>query len=146
MNTSRVLGANGAVSYSNVVQQAAKDSASRAKYGTWEGQISASDASEQQTLDDKANALLRPNPIKTIDFTPDPKLGPMPFDDYYVGDTVYFYANRNALVEGPTPVRVNAFTVVIDPDTGLEAAEIPNPETPDEESTIRASLLTEVVA
>lgn len=116
-----------------------------AKYGAWRTLVNSPDVSDQQTLTDKAYALLRPNPIKTIDFTPDPRLAPLPWDDYWIGDTVRFYANRGALVEGPLSVRVNQIRVVIDPDTGLESAEIPDPVTGDEERVLRAGLQTEAV-
>ena len=121
------------------------DIASAHKYGYYVNVTTATDVSVQATLAEKANALLRSNPVKTIDFTPDPRLAPSPWDDYWIGDRVQFYANRGALVEGPLSVRVNQINIVIDPDTGLESSEIPNPLTPDEESTIRASLKTEVV-
>ena len=139
VNFVRVIGAGNLLSEKS-------DAASVAKYGRFEYETQATDVSEQQTLDDKAYALLRPNPVKTLDFTPDPRLAPSPWDDYWIGDRVQFYANRGALVEGPLSVRVNQINIVIDPDTGLETSEIPNPETPDEEATIRASLQTEVVA
>ena len=139
VNSVTIIGANGLTSTK-------VDTASKAKYGFFPVQQQFTDVAEQATIDDKANALLRPNPVKTLDFTPDPRLAPAPWDDYWIGDTVYFYANRGALVEGPAPVRVNQITVAIDPDTGLEAAAIPDPLSPDDERTIRASLQTEVVA
>lgn len=135
-----VLGAGNLYGY-------ARDPNSWDQYQAWGVAESQSDVSEQATLDDKANALLRPNPIKTIDFTPEPSVDscPLPWDDYWIGDTVRFYANRGALVEGPLSVRVNQIRVVIDPDTGLESAEIPDPVTDDEERVLKASLQTEVV-
>lgn len=133
-----VAGANG-------LWQEATDVASISKYGVWLVVVQVPDVSEAQTLLDKAYALLRPNPIKALDFTPEPRLAPSPWDDYWIGDTVYFYANRGALVEGPVGVRVNQITVAIDPDTGLEAATIPDPVSADEERVIRAGLQTEVV-
>ena len=139
INVVTLTGANGLLSTKT-------HAGSIALYGRYEYQQQFTDVTDQATLDDKANALLRPNPVKTLDFTPDPRLGPSPYDDYWLGDTVSFYAKRGALVEGPTSLRVNQITVVIDPDTGLESTEIPNPLSPDEERTIRASLQAEVVA
>lgn len=115
------------------------------QYGVYQLFVTANDVADSQTLLDKANALIRPKPVKTISFMPDPRLAPLPWDDYWIGDAVQFYARRGALVEGPLSVRVNQIRVVIDPDTGLEAAEIPDPVTGDEERTIRANLKTEVV-
>ena len=142
INLSTVVGSGNVIA----ITPARWDLASIAKYGQWRHTLFQSDVSDRATLDDKAVALKRPDPIRTIDFTPDPRLAPLPWDDYWIGDRVQFYANRGALVEGPLSVRVNQITVVIDPDTGLESAEIPDPLTGDEERTIRASLQTEVVA
>jgi hypothetical protein len=87
----------------------------------------ASDVSEQATLDDKAQALLRPDPIKVVAFTPDPTLAPLPWDDYWLGDTVSFFGRRGAFVEDVT-ARINKITVVID-DEGNEAAAVEQPGT-----------------
>jgi hypothetical protein len=65
INTARVIGANGLVGLKT-------DAGSIATYGEMWVQESASDVSEQTTLDDKAQALLRPDPIKVVSFTPDP--------------------------------------------------------------------------
>ena len=137
VNHVTVIGANG-------LSSTKQDDTSIARYGHYEYVMTQTDVSEQATLDDKANALLRPNPVKVIDFTPEPRLAPSPWDDYWIGDTVQFYAKRGALKEGPVSVRVNQITVVIEPDTGLESATIPDPVSADEERVIRASIQTEV--
>lgn len=148
INVAQVLGANGLVSTQ-------PDAASITKYGVWMTQASASDVSEQATLDDKAKALLRPNPVKTINFVPDFGLGncPRPWDDFWLGDTVHFFARRGALSED-VQVRVNGVTVTID-DNGFETTEIPDDSLPgdvdplhDNESdqfTTQPSVDTEVV-
>ncbi len=106
-------------------------------------QDSQTDVQSQPLLTQKANGLLRPNPIKTISFTPDLGLDncPKPYDDFWLGDTVHFYGRRGAFSEDHA-VRVNAITVVVD-ENGLETAEVPDPTTPYQDATLRASLSTE---
>jgi hypothetical protein len=120
INYARVLGTNGRFA----VKQ---DAASIAKYGYWIVQETQSDVSEQATLDDKAQALLRPDPVKVVAFTPDPALAPLPWDDYWLGDTVSFYGRRGAFTEDVT-ARINKITVAID-DEGNEAAQVEQPGT-----------------
>lgn len=122
INQAQVPGVGGALSGFS------QDAPSITKYGRWQVVVQAPDVLEQATLDDKADALLRPDPVTTIAFTPDPALAPSPWDDYWIGDSVQFYASRNALIEGPTTVRVNQIRLVIDPDSGYEAAEIEQEE------------------
>lgn len=136
-NFVRVIGGNGLVGQKY-------DAASIAKYDRWEYLESAGDVSEQATLDDKAQALVRPDPIKVIRFTPDPENAPRPWDDFWLGDSVPFYANDDAVREEAI-VRINEVQIVIDDNTGREAYEIPDPTTPNEEATLRASLAAEVV-
>jgi hypothetical protein len=120
INYARVIGTNGRFAVKS-------DAASIAKYGYWTVQESLSDVAEQATLDDKAQALLRPDPIKVVAFTPDPTLAPLPWDDYWLGDTVSFFGRRGAFVEDVT-ARINKITVVID-DEGNEAAAVEQPGT-----------------
>lgn len=115
INRAKVLGANGLVG-------TAQDNASIAKYGLWPIQQGAPDVLEQTTLDDKARALLRPNPVKTIAFVPELAISPLPWEDFWLGDTIRFFASRGALQEDLT-VRVNAITIAID-DTGREATSL----------------------
>jgi hypothetical protein len=115
INVARVLGANG-------LTGTAQNATSITKYGAWWTQQSAADVVEQLTLNDKAQALLRPNPVKTIQFVPDLAISPLPWDDFWLGDTIRFYGRRGAFTEDLT-VRVNGVTVVID-DNGLEQTEI----------------------
>jgi len=136
-NSILVTGANGLFStYS--------DMTSVAKYGKWWGRADFSNVSEQATLDDKAKALCRPNPIKTVRFVPELHLSPSPFDDWNLGDTVGFYASRGALSEN-TQFRVNGFTVPID-ENGFETVSVDDPTSPEEDAIIAASLIAEVVA
>jgi hypothetical protein len=72
VNKALVLGANG-------LRGEQTDVASIAKYGTHMDVDQAIDVSEQATLDAKALALLRPDPIRVGSFTPDPVLAPQPW-------------------------------------------------------------------
>lgn len=111
----RLLGADGLTS-------TARDYPSELAYGYWPITKSYPSISVQATLDDRALSLLRPTPIKTVTMTPESN-APKPWDDFYLGDTVSLYANRGSIQES-TPVRVNAFTVLVD-DNGIESSEIP---------------------
>lgn len=139
VNAVKMLGGNGLTSLKT-------DSASIAQFGKWYQQASASDVTEQATLDDAAQELIRTAPVKTLSFTPDYGLDncPRAFDDFWLGDTVRFYGRRGAFTES-LAVRVNAITLVID-ENGNEVAEIPDPLTPDEEAAIRASLKVEALS
>lgn len=119
-----------------------RDTTSIAQYGEWPLKDSRLDITQQATLDARAVALSRPSPSRTVQLAPDPLLAPRPWDDYGLGDTVNIYARRGALLEDTT-ARINAFTVAID-EEGLETFETPDPMLPDEEATIRSSLVTEV--
>lgn len=134
VNVGRVLGANGLMGFKY-------DAASIATHGTWDQQESLSDVSEQVTLDDRAQALLRPNWIRVVGFTPEPALAPSPWDDYWLGDTVPFYGWRGAFEEA-TLSRISKITVVVD-DEGNESAEIEDPES--EGGVIESRVETEVV-
>lgn len=138
INRAAVLGANG-------LYGLASDAGSIETYGLWPIQVSASDVTEQTTLNAKAQALLRPNLVKTVEFTPDYALEscPQPWDDFWIGSAAPFFARRDALLEDLS-VRVNAARIVVD-ENGFEATEIPHPETPDEEADIKANLSVEIV-
>lgn len=119
-----------------------EDANSIGKYGEWHLKAEFVDVSEQATLDDKARALVRPNPVRTITFTPEAALAPQPFEDYDLGDTVMFFARRAGLNES-APVRVNGFTIAID-DNGYETTDIADPSMPDSDASLFASLTVEV--
>ena len=135
-NIVTVLGANGLFSVKT-------DEVSRAKYGDWPMQVSATDVDEQAVLDDKALGLLRPKPVKTMTFVPEAGLAPNPWDYFWLGDSVPLYVRRDAFVED-VMVRVNGITVVVD-ENGDEATEVADPTTPGEEAEIRAGLEVEVL-
>lgn len=139
INRAIVIGGNG-------LSATKDDLTSQAKYGLFPTLQSASDVMEQATLDDKAQALLRPNPVQTIAFTPEVGMDSCPafFDDYGLGDTVRIYARRGGLNVNAV-ARVNAATVVID-DEGNEAVEVQDPTTPEEDAVARALLQVEVIS
>jgi hypothetical protein len=112
VNKARVLGNDGLVGN-------AQDDASIAKYGLNE-RVESYDAADQASLDQRAHALLRPNPIEVVEFTPDPDLAPQPWDDYWLGDAPRFRADRGALQISGRP-RINGVGIDID-DDGHEAA------------------------
>lgn len=115
------------------------DEASAAIYGKWEQQESRTDINEQATLTARAKSLIRPRPVRVVSFTPEPPLAPSPWDDYWLGDTVYFRGRRGAFFED-VATRVNQIRVVVD-DEGNEASEIAAPD----DETITAAVESEIV-
>lgn len=134
-NSIFLTGANGLTS----VYQ---DTTSVAKYGEWWGHYDLPNVTDQATLDAKARALCRPNPIKTVTIVPDLALSPLPFDDWNLGDTVPFLAARKALQEN-TQMRINGFTVPID-ENGIESTSVDDPTSPEEDAVTLAQLTAEV--
>jgi hypothetical protein len=118
INVARVLGSNG-------LSAVKTDATSISVHGPWESQESLADVSEQATLNDRAQAMLRPNWVRVVSFTPEPVLAPAPWDDYWLGDTVSFYGWRGAFEESTTS-RISKITVVID-DEGNESSEVEDP-------------------
>lgn len=138
INAVRVLGANGLAAYREHAD-------SIAKYGLCPAQISASDVDVQATLDDRAWETLRPNPVKTLSFTPEYGVPSCPrlWDDFFLGGRVQFFGRRGAFYEDAA-VRLNAASLVID-DAGFESVEVPDPLDRDGEATLRASLTVEIL-
>lgn len=106
VNRAFVLGANGLVGV-------AEDTASQDKYGLYVGQDQQLDVSEQATLDAKAQAMLRPDPVRVVSFTPSPTAVPQPWDDYWLGDTVTVRARSGSITED-VAVRLNQIVVTLD--------------------------------
>lgn len=134
VNVARVLGSNGLTGVKT-------DAASISVHGRWEAQESLSDVSEQATLDDRAQAMLRPNWIRVVGFSPEPQLSPRPWDDYWIGDTVEFYGWRGAFEEG-AQARISKITVVVD-DEGNESTQIEDPAF--DGALLRARVETEIL-
>lgn len=137
INRATVLGANGLVG-------TAENTASIAAYGLWPVQVSQSDVVEQTTLDEKAEALLRPTPVKTVAWVPEYGLAncPKPIDDFFIGDSGRLFGHRGAFTEDVT-MRVNSMTIAVD-ENGREAAEIADPQGT-EDDVLESSIDTEVV-
>jgi hypothetical protein len=112
----------------------AEEPLSVAKYGQWMYYEVAADADNLEILESRAKALLREGPVKTLSITPDFAVPncPLPFDDFWLGDTVPFYGNAGAFQEN-LQVRVNEMTIVID-ENGNETSAIPDPYSPTQES------------
>jgi len=106
----RVLGADGLISD--------RPSTFSSIWGIWQQIVTATDVTEQATLDDKAEDLLR-NEIKHVyGVTADPKIAPQPVTDFDVGDTVRVGIDTLAISE-QRAVRVSAWEIGFGPD-GVE--------------------------
>lgn len=118
-----VLGANGLVGERS-------DQPSIDRYGEYCLQVSATDVVEQATLDAKAEASLRPDPVRVVSFTPDPDLAPQPWDDYWLGDTLSFVARRGFRDQGESAFeealepRLNGLKVGVSDDGQAETHEL----------------------
>lgn len=108
VNRALVIGQNGTTGEKT-------DSFSYNKYGTCMVVVQASDVDVQATLDAQAQALLQPEPVKVLSFTPDPAVSPLPWVDFWLGDTVRFRARHGSINED-IAVRVNGITLDIDED------------------------------
>lgn len=96
----------------------AEDLASIDRWGPWEYVEQANaGAQRQDTLDDRAAELLRPNPIKVYGFQPDPDAEFQPGRDFWLGDTVGLDAREGSLQESGD-VRVNGIDLSPSPDGG----------------------------
>ena len=90
------------------------DAASITRYGRYDVFESRTDIADQATLTERAREKLRITPVRILQFTPDPKLAPAPFTGYFLGDTVRFAANRNALDIPEMTPRVQSIEIRID--------------------------------
>lgn len=120
INRARALGADNAGT--PFVSEKA-DATSEATYRTYMQTVSASDVAETATLDDKAQDALRPSPAHVTDFTPDPALAPLPFDDFWLGDTVRWNVDDGAMQEQTSP-RVQTIELGYDESDNLEDLKV----------------------
>lgn len=95
------------------------DAESIARYGRWELVEQTSDARDNADLLARAEALLVPDPVEVVTFEPDPDLAPQPFEDYWLGDTVGFLADADALQVDQT---ARIIAIEIDVKNGSETA------------------------
>lgn len=105
----------------------AEDFESQARYGVWEYASAMSDVLDQGLLDDRAQALLLPGPMRVVSFTPNPSkvddegnpVTPLPWIDYWLGDTVRLTVRKGSLQFDGSP-RVDGIDIDID-DEGFES-------------------------
>ncbi len=102
------------------VSASSGDSDSVTKYGLWEAFETLSDVTEVATVSARAAAMVVPDPIQIVTFEPDPAAAPRPWDEWWLGDTVSFKADRDAL-QISTTARPRALEIVLD-DQGNETA------------------------
>lgn len=100
--------------------QVATDSASIAMFDEWEQQISFPDVTDDAVLLEHARAALRPLPVQSVTFTPDPGVAPDPWVDYWLGDTASFHADSDSLLID-TSAEIRAIEIELD-ENGLEVA------------------------
>lgn len=97
-----------------------QDTASQARYGIWERVEAMSGVTVQATLDARAQALLVADPVQIVTFEPDPAEALRPWDDWWLGDTVSFKADVDAM-QIATTARPRALEIELD-DQGNEIA------------------------
>jgi hypothetical protein len=106
VNTVRALGTSTLNS-----EQIDEDSAGR--YNYFQQVLSATDVSEQATLDDKALDALRPDPVMVTGFRGDPARCPRPWDDFWIGDTIRCNIDDGA-VQQQLETRVQTVDLALD--------------------------------
>lgn len=113
-----------------------EDAGSIAQYGKWYYVEQATDCTSMSVLKSRAEAILARSkvPIRTYSITPELGLPNCPdlFDDFFLADTVPFFAREGAFNVN-TETRIDELTVVID-DNGFEATSIPDPHATTPES------------
>lgn len=123
------------------------DATSQDRYGIWAHVESLSDQIDATILRARAQSLIKPSPVEVITFTPELAADscPVPWDDFWLGDTVGFYARRGAF-ERAAQVRVNQIELLVD-DEGNEsfAVEPPDDETGEAQRVRPGGLTVEVV-
>ncbi len=106
-----------------------EDVGASGQYGRWYYQVTATGISSQALLDAYALGLLRPAPVQELTVFPEmasPSC-PLPWDNYWLGDTVGVYVNRGGFVVS-AQARINSLDLAID-DNGFETSTLPQPST-----------------
>lgn len=116
VNKARMLGADG-------LTAEATDAPSIATYGVCMTVDQQVDVSEQSTLTAKAQALLRPEPVRVVAFVPDPAIGPQPWADYWLGDTVRFIARHGSISED-LKVRINQIDISVGEEGVVDSVQL----------------------
>lgn len=105
-----------------LVAATVEDTDSQTKYGLYAYAENVPSVIDNADLTDRATALLKPDPVQTITFEPDPNAPncPQPWKDYWLGDMVSIRAVEGGLAIDTTE-RVVAIEIDIDED-GNETA------------------------
>jgi hypothetical protein len=110
LNIARALG--------NAILSEQENADSVARYGVFMATVSATDVSEQLTLDDMALDALRPDPVMVTDFKGEPARCPLPWDDFWIGDTIRVNLDDGAIQQQLQP-RVQTIEVGLDEDDNI---------------------------
>jgi hypothetical protein len=120
INHATVSGQDGTDTEPGPAPQVASDQASINKWGLYEATLALSDVTQAGTLLERAQALIRPDPGRTVTLTPDPTQAPQPWDEWWLGDTVGYLVDEGAVVDEGT-ARPVALEIVLD-ESGNETA------------------------
>jgi hypothetical protein len=120
VNRATVTGQEGDATTPGPAPQVSQAEASIAKWGLYEAVLALSDVTRESTLYERARALIRPDPARTVTLTPDPTQAPQPWDEWWLGDTIGYLVDEGALVDAGT-ARPVALEIVLD-ESGNETA------------------------
>lgn len=94
------------------------DHPSRQKYFPYVAMLSATDVIEPATLIEKATDALRPDPTHVTEFKPDPVLSPLPWRDFWIGDTIRWNVDDGAMQQQLEP-RVQTIEIGVDDSNNI---------------------------
>jgi hypothetical protein len=120
INHATVTGQEGDATTPGPAPQVVQDAASIAKWGLYEATLALSDVTQAGTLLERAQALIRPDPGRTVTLSPDPTQAPQPWDEWWLGDTIGYLVDEGALVDAGT-ARPVALEITLD-ESGNETA------------------------
>lgn len=120
VNRARGIGAQNSGAGTSLVSEKT-DQASIDRYRTYMQIVSATDVSEQATLDDKTADALRPGIGLVTQFTAEPGAEncPLPWRDFNLGDTIRWNVDDGAMQEQTSP-RVQTLEVGLDDSDNIE--------------------------
>lgn len=118
VNRARAIGAQTGTPPAPLTSEQA-DTASESVYGTYMQAVAATDVSEAATLADKATDALRPSPAHVTAFNPDPAKAPLPWERFWIGDTVRLNIDDGAMQEQASP-RVQSIEVGFDESDNVQ--------------------------
>lgn len=97
--------------------------AALARYGAYMAVAAFPDVTETATLAEHGFALLRDAPAHVTDFSPDPELSPLPWRDFWVGDTVSWLVDDGAMQEQSAMI-VQSIEIGIDDSDNIDDLKI----------------------